>query len=62
LRKHAASLENDLGNQIIRFIDSNIKPVIEKASQGSYILQDEIAHLPSAVRDEQGKLILKMEN
>ena len=59
LRKHAASLENDLGNQIIRFIDSNIKPVIEKASQGSYILQDEIAHLPSAVRDEQGKLIFE---
>lgn len=59
LRKHALALENDLGHQIIRFIDNNIKPVIDKARQGSSYLQEEIEHLPTAARDTQGKLVFE---
>ncbi len=67
LKKHATALEDDLGSQIIKFIDKKIKPVIENAINGSYILQQEAGYLPVASRDEQGKLIfedgkLKVEN
>ena len=59
LKRHAADLEDNLGMQIIKFIDSKIKPVIENASKGSSILQEEIENLPAAARDEYGKIIFE---
>lgn len=57
LKKHAADLDDDLGRNIIKFIDAKIIPVINNAKNGSLLLQEEIDHLPSAKRDDNGKII-----
>lgn len=67
LKINAGTLDGEVGAQVIRFIDSKIKPIIARAEQSSYLLQDEMKSLPSAARDENGKLVfedgkLKVDN
>ncbi len=67
LKINAGTLDGEVGVQVVRFIDSKIKPIITKAENASYLLQDELKNLPAAARDENGKLIfedgkLKIEN
>lgn len=59
LKKHAANLDDDLGRNIIKFIDAKIIPVIDNAKSGALLLQEEIDHLPSAERDRNGRLIFE---
>lgn len=59
LKKHAANLDDDLGKSIIKFIDAKIIPVINNAKNGGLLLQEEIEHLPSAARDDNGRLIFE---
>lgn len=64
---NAGTLDGEVGIQVIRFINSRIKPIIAKAEKASYLLQDEMNSLPSAARDNNGKLIfedgkLKIDN
>lgn len=67
LKVNASTLDGVVGAQVIRFIDQKIKPIISRAENASYMLQDELKHLPAAARDERGKLVfedgkLKVEN
>ena len=59
LKKHAADLDDDLGRNIIKFIDAKIIPVINNAKKGGVVLQEEIDHLPAAARDESGRIIFE---
>ena len=59
LKKHATDLEDDLGRNIVKFIDTKIIPVINNAKNGGLLLQEEIEYLPAAARDENGKIIFE---
>lgn len=59
LKTNASTLDGEIGAQVIRFIDSKIKPIIVKAEQASYLLQDEMKGLPSAARDSNGRLVFE---
>ena len=59
LKKHATDLEDDLGRNIVKFIDTKIIPVINNAKKGGLLLQEEIEYLPAAERDENGKIIFE---
>ena len=59
LKKHATDLEDDLGRNIVKFIDTKIIPVINNAKKGGLLLQEEIEYLPAAARDENGKIIFE---
>ena len=59
LKKHATYLEDDLGRNIVKFIDTKIIPVINNAKKGGLLLQEEIEYLPAAARDENGKIIFE---
>ena len=59
LKRHAADLEDELGRNIIKFIDTKIIPVINNAKKGGILLQEEIEYLPAAARDENGKIIFE---
>ena len=41
LKKHATDLEDDLGRNIVKFIDTKIIPVINNAKKGGLLLQEE---------------------
>ncbi|WP_404361071.1 hypothetical protein [Methylotuvimicrobium sp. KM1] len=67
LKVNAGTLDGEVGVQVINFIDSRIKPIISRAEKASYLLQGELKNLPSASRDENGRLIfengkLKIDN
>ena len=59
LKKHATDLEDDLGRNIVKFIDTKIIPVINNVKKGGLLLQEEIEYLPAAARDENGKIIFE---
>ena len=59
LKKHATDLEDDLGRNIVKFIDTKIITVINNAKKGGLLLQEEIEYLPAAARDENGKIIFE---
>ena len=59
LKINASSLDGNIGVQVIDFIDMKIYPIISRAENGSYLLQNELKKLPSAARDEDGKIIFE---
>ena len=59
LKCNAANLGGGLAQNIIRFVDHEIIPIIKQAESAGLILKSEVSKLPAAVRENNGSLVFE---
>lgn len=59
LRGHAAGLGGSIAGQIVDYIDTKIKPAIDRATHAADALHNELRALPQAARNDDGRLVFE---